>query len=198
MFCFFLNLQFPAKNFWGRCNALQVIDFRKQHPCAARRATLRRMGGAGGGNDRTWNAFNAGGWMLSGAVKPGKDGSASYLPCFLVYLCSFKWSWEAGYHVLPWLTMISKSYLVFISLSQWWFRPVRGCMFMPISRCFTTNTHTNHLHTRMTPTNLGEVSLRVANINTWNPKQPFRNGCFNWMIPNLYIENGWKSPNIHF
>ena len=25
---------------------------------------------------------------------------------------------------------------------------------------------------------------------TWNPKQPFINGCFNWMIPNLYIENG--------
>ena len=23
------------------------------------------------------------------------------------------------------------------------------------------------------------------------------NGCFNWMIPNLYIGNGWKSPNIH-
>ena len=22
------------------------------------------------------------------------------------------------------------------------------------------------------------------------PKQPFRNGCFNWMIPNLYVENG--------
>ena len=27
-------------------------------------------------------------------------------------------------------------------------------------------------------------------ICTWNPKQPFINGCFNWMIPNLYIENG--------
>ena len=27
-------------------------------------------------------------------------------------------------------------------------------------------------------------------IDTWNPKQPFINGCFNWMIPNLYIENG--------
>ena len=25
---------------------------------------------------------------------------------------------------------------------------------------------------------------------TWNPKQPFFNGCFNWMIPNLYIGNG--------
>ena len=23
----------------------------------------------------------------------------------------------------------------------------------------------------------------------WNPKQPFINGCFNWMIPNLYIGN---------
>ena len=27
-------------------------------------------------------------------------------------------------------------------------------------------------------------------IYIWNPKQPFTNGCFNWMIPNLYIENG--------
>ena len=27
-------------------------------------------------------------------------------------------------------------------------------------------------------------------IPTWNPKQPFINGCFNWMIPNLYIGNG--------
>ena len=25
---------------------------------------------------------------------------------------------------------------------------------------------------------------------TWNPKQPFTNGCFNWMIPNPDIENG--------
>ena len=25
---------------------------------------------------------------------------------------------------------------------------------------------------------------------SWNPKHPFINGCFNWMIPNLYIENG--------
>ena len=25
--------------------------------------------------------------------------------------------------------------------------------------------------------------------DTWNPKQPFINGCFSWMIPNLYIEN---------
>ncbi len=24
--------------------------------------------------------------------------------------------------------------------------------------------------------------------------QPFINGCFNWMIPNLYIGIGWKSP----
>ena len=26
--------------------------------------------------------------------------------------------------------------------------------------------------------------------NSWNPKQPFINGCFNWMIPTLCIENG--------
>ena len=27
--------------------------------------------------------------------------------------------------------------------------------------------------------------------------QPVSYGCFNWMIPNHDIENGWKSPNIH-
>ena len=33
---------------------------------------------------------------------------------------------------------------------------------------------------------------RVPGMYTvsWNPKQPFINGCFNWMIPNLYIVNG--------
>ncbi len=31
--------------------------------------------------------------------------------------------------------------------------------------------------------------------NTWNLKQPFLIGCFR--IPNLYMTNGWKSPNIH-
>ena len=31
-------------------------------------------------------------------------------------------------------------------------------------------------------------------IYAWNPQQPFINCCFNWMIPNLYIGNGWKSP----
>ena len=27
-------------------------------------------------------------------------------------------------------------------------------------------------------------------VYTWNPKQQLINGCFNWMTPNLYIENG--------
>ena len=27
-------------------------------------------------------------------------------------------------------------------------------------------------------------------ISTWNPKQPDFYGCFNWMIPNLYLGNG--------
>ena len=30
----------------------------------------------------------------------------------------------------------------------------------------------------------------IFHMGTWNPKQSFINGCFNWMIPNLYIENG--------
>ena len=27
-------------------------------------------------------------------------------------------------------------------------------------------------------------------LSTWNPKQPFINGCLSWMIPISYIENG--------
>ena len=30
----------------------------------------------------------------------------------------------------------------------------------------------------------------LHSFTSWNPKQPFINGCFNWMIPNLYIGNG--------
>ena len=30
---------------------------------------------------------------------------------------------------------------------------------------------------------------RKKNTHTWNLKHPFINSCFNWMIPNLYIEN---------
>ena len=41
------------------------------------------------------------------------------------------------------------------------------------------NKHLNHL-----------PKLRFA----WNLKHLFINGCFNWMISNLYIGNGWKSP----
>ena len=33
-------------------------------------------------------------------------------------------------------------------------------------------------------------SCKLGCRSTWNPKQPFINGCFNWMIPNLYIGNG--------
>ena len=37
----------------------------------------------------------------------------------------------------------------------------------------------------------------VGLVTTWNPKSQFFSGCFNWMIPNLYLGNGWKSANIH-
>ena len=32
--------------------------------------------------------------------------------------------------------------------------------------------------------------IPILGLDAWNPKQPFINGCFNWMIPNLYIGNG--------
>ena len=40
---------------------------------------------------------------------------------------------------------------------------------------------------------VGDTPIRLLTppiYHTWNPKQPFINGCFNWMIPNLYIGNG--------
>ena len=41
--------------------------------------------------------------------------------------------------------------------------------------------------------------IPIMDDNNLEPQvQPLINGCFNWMIPNLYIGNGWKSPNIHF
>ncbi len=33
-------------------------------------------------------------------------------------------------------------------------------------------------------------SMGPVYLPTWNSKQPFINGSFNWMIPNLYMENG--------
>ena len=42
------------------------------------------------------------------------------------------------------------------------------------------------------------LTYHMLRIQSWNPRQPFINGCFNWIISNCYIGNGWKSPNIHF
>jgi len=32
--------------------------------------------------------------------------------------------------------------------------------------------------------------------STWYPKQPFVSGCFNWMIPNLYLGNSCLTSSI--
>ena len=42
----------------------------------------------------------------------------------------------------------------------------------------------------VTTSRFAKVNDEVELIPTWNPKQPFINGCFNWMIPNLYLGNG--------
>ena len=45
---------------------------------------------------------------------------------------------------------------------------------------------------------LVQASLgKLKSMATWNSKQPFINGCFNWIIPNLYIGNGWKSITVN-
>ena len=193
------NLQFPAKNFWGED------------------ATPSRSSTSESSIPVPPDVPPSAGWEVPGGAMTGRETrSTRGVGCFR----GRSKTWQRWFCQLPSMflgismflqvklggrisrpTVVNDDFQVVSGIHKLEpvvVRPVRGCMFMPISRCFTTNTHTNHLHTRMTPTNLGEVSLRVANINTWNPKQPFRNGCFNWMIPNLYIENGWKSPNIHF
>ena len=46
-----------------------------------------------------------------------------------------------------------------------------------------------------------KISQRMAGISishSWNPKQPFINDCFNWMIPNLYIGNGCLTKHQFF
>ena len=35
-----------------------------------------------------------------------------------------------------------------------------------------------------------EITCWSFPIPTWYPKQPLFNGCFSWMIPNLYSKNG--------
>ena len=41
--------------------------------------------------------------------------------------------------------------------------------------------------------------IMEKNTSTWYPKHPLQNGCFSWMIPNLYLGNGcftklpWKN-----
>ncbi len=42
------------------------------------------------------------------------------------------------------------------------------------------------------------VGFCCSRFQLSNEKQILGNGCFNWMIPNLYIGNGFVSPNIHF
>ncbi len=43
---------------------------------------------------------------------------------------------------------------------------------------------------RRDPTPFGHTYLKNPIRYAWNPKQPFINGCFNWMIPNPCIGNG--------
>ena len=41
----------------------------------------------------------------------------------------------------------------------------------------------------------GIILIRYKDYIYLEPQgQPLVNGCFNWMIPNLYIGNCWKSP----
>lgn len=40
-------------------------------------------------------------------------------------------------------------------------------------------------------------SLLACKMRSWYPKQPYFYGCFNWIVPNLYLGNGCFSISIH-
>lgn len=135
-FVFFLNLQFPAKNFWGRCNALQVIDFRKQHPRAARRATLRRMGGAGGAMTGRETRSTRGVGCFRGRSKTWQRWFCQ-LPSMFLGISMFLQVKLGGRISRP--AVVNDDFQVVSGIHKLEpvvVRPVRGCMFKPISRCF--------------------------------------------------------------
>ena len=59
------------------------------------------------------------------------------------------------------------------------------------------NGHALH---EFSPAHLGSLDSerRRREVQPGTLNNDFLNGCFNWMIPKLYLENGWTSPNIHF
>ena len=85
---------------------------------------------------------------------------------------------------------------------------IRPCIFHTIPRRFCANTPNQAPLVRLTRrsgrscgfngirhgnTTRNFLLVRVyvyINIYTWNLKHLFVNGCFNWMIPNLYLGNG--------
>ena len=94
--------------------------------------------------------------------------------------------------------LYNKMFTVWISRSLWalWDNGTPSCQSM----CPMRPTHRDR-DDRSWPLAFPQQSLvsairampkhvkRVVWRTAWNPKQPFINGCFNWMIPNLYIEN---------
>ena len=79
-----------------------------------------------------------------------------------------------------------------------WFHPYQWSYERP---CIAgSGTHFASVTINFQPPNLlGKTLENINHIDTWNPKRPFINGCFNWMIPNHYIKNGCftKHPSIN-
>ena len=72
---------------------------------------------------------------------------------------------------------------------------LHGCGCSPPWRLDLRSHHesdTAWLHLVATPSELdGDMAdpTKKHGVHAWNPKKTFINGCFNWMIPNLYIGN---------
>ena len=68
-------------------------------------------------------------------------------------------------------------------------RTLRGVRLFRLLRYFAV-TWVRMVETRDGWDGMTSGTTSIEQIWTWYPKQPFINGCFNWMIPNLYVENG--------
>ena len=84
---------------------------------------------------------------------------------------------------------------------RWCFQPIWKNMLIKLDHVVQGENSKNiwQKQNHLTRCIVGGSSLlwKKNILYTWNLKQPRFNGCFNWMIRNPYIKNGWKSPNCH-
>ena len=113
----------------------------------------------------------------------------------------FKTGWVLGFQGFDMEKPLDKETLSRFSLVLFcWKSKTMGSCQVTMKSCRPCSTRTGPRNPR-TKSSLPKIhscswSTRMTTKRRYNlflnPKQPFRNGCFNWMIPSLYIGN------IHF